>query len=324
MGSSWSRAKALLYGAGHGTQINSVTYGTYFRSEYFSSWLRGVVLLVVPMLLALVQIVCMVIDIERWHGSRLCSKERTCATIEPSNAETKDLCTELDGMISTLFTIYNFALPATITKLTVVLVLVMSHRSLNMPTAATFDVRTLERSVAGVVFWVTTALLDVAVTVMAVYRFMVVASQEPDYADILYASDGPATTTGLLLVGMGSCLASIGISVTVTVLRCQQLADKLAEFDRARPLNSSNSFFAFAYHDLHTALLTTKKEALCEQDGTTTERLRLIPDKQQNSTTAVPLGIFEIEEADRLPVNPTPDEFDYFGAEWEISEDQGL
>ena len=51
---------------------------------------------------------------------------------------------------------------------------------------------------------------------------MVVASKESDYADILYASDGPATTTGLLLVGMGSCLAPIGISVTVTVLWCQQ------------------------------------------------------------------------------------------------------
>lgn len=309
---------ALLGGADRETRINSVTYGTYLRSEYFSDWWRGVALLVVPLLLALVQIVCMVIDIERWHGSRLCSKERTCSAIEPSNAETRDLCTELDSMIGTLFTVYNFALPATVTKLTVVLVLVMSHRSLNMPAAATFDVRTLERSVAGVVFWATSTMLDVAVVVMAVYRYLVVASQESDYADTLYAADGPATTTGLLLVGMGSCLASITISVTVTVLRCQQLADKLAEFDQARPARSSrSSFLAFARHDLHTALRASgANEPPSKGDGTATERAPLIHTAK--------IGIFEIDEADCLPTNPNPDEFDYFGADWELTEDHGL
>jgi hypothetical protein len=184
-----------------------------------STW-RVVLQLVVPMSFTVVHLVCIAVDTQAWRATKMCEAERVCRV--PNDAPT-DLCSSFWDDLAILMWMYRHAVPAMIVKVVTFVVVVGSHHSTNGPIVASFDMRTLQRGVAGMCMWCTMLALDVTAMVSAVYRYSVLPLKATEYEEQLYPESMDDTGVVLMVVTLIVAMGAAGVSSFAIAVRADDL-----------------------------------------------------------------------------------------------------
>lgn len=195
--------------------------GSYIQKEEFEPlWFTGL-MYILPVFFGIVSIICISVDISSWHSDRICEAKTNC-----QGNHNADECEKFDDTLEILFLMYGYSLASQLTKCGLVLAFFSAHTVQNMPLVATFDMRTVQRGVAGIVIWGTVLVLDCAAIVSCVYRYTMVAPKTADWEKVLYpkASDN-YSLQGAAFLMITTMAAAFGSAIVCSVALARRITE---------------------------------------------------------------------------------------------------
>ena len=162
------------------------------------------------------QIICIGVDLSIWQTQVLCKVDESCVVIENS-----DLCTEFNDSISTMFHIYSYSLTCLLSQLSLLIMFFVTHGAKMMPYTSKLHWRTLERGVAGLVFWAVSLLLQLLPVYTCFHRML--TFQLSSTYDELYRGDFDGVFTAIVFVYLSFTLISLACKIYALVTRAKAL-----------------------------------------------------------------------------------------------------
>lgn len=196
--------------------------GTYIQKTEFEPLWFTIMMYALPVAFALLSIICISIDINVWRGERICEKKTNCQ----DNNNNIDHCTKFKDTVGILFKLYAYSLSSQVTKCGLILTFLSAHTVKNMPFVASFDMRTVQRGVAGIVIWGTVLLLDCAPIMSCVYRYTVITPNMNDWEQILFpkASEHSSLQASATLM-INTMAAAFGSAIVCSVALARRITE---------------------------------------------------------------------------------------------------
>lgn len=159
--------------------------------------------------------VTVAIDIDTWQSEKLCEQRQHCNP-PLGQAVAKDVagdCTAMDTHVAILFHVYMALISVAVTEVSILFTFFASRLTWNRPVVASLDWLSLERGVAGVVFWMACLILDGATVLGVSYRIILLNILTSGYSDALYPQSQGSTSMALVACMATAALLPLGTSI---------------------------------------------------------------------------------------------------------------
>ena len=122
-------------------------------------------------LLPLASLICICVDISKWQSKILCEQESICNNSNiPINSNLLVKCKDMDDAVQMLFWFYSVTIATITSRVCLCVIFKATHTMKFLPSAAALDWSTIERGVAGAVFWGTMIVMELVSAATCIYR----------------------------------------------------------------------------------------------------------------------------------------------------------